>query len=877
MNPSPLRGAGEGRTLAPTALLVAAALAFGSLVPIVRDALVAARFGASTAGDAYFLSTYVALMLVTILVAESATPATVVTLASHGKPASAGRGVPTAAVFAAAGGALGVVALVVALLARPLAQLLAPGFDPATVDATAAALVATAPAVVLLGMAWLVAGWLNASNRFVLPAMITPLVAFGACLPLLAGPASPARAAFGWTIGAALALATLLLGGRRFVAKPAPPVARRIDGERLRSAFAIALPLLLLTIVTQSAEIADRVIASHIGAGAVTTVSLAKKTIILPSTILVAAVGTVVLPFISRREGENERAEAFGRTLNLSLFFLLPTAAFLVLLRDDVVRILYGRGEFGADDARTTAALLGIYAVALVPTNIGVVLQRTFATLGGIGAARLPLYPYAIAMGGYIPSAWFGAQAFGLRALPVAFAVAEFAYVTALVLALRRRLHFALPPLLWPAGIALLATLAAALVVSVLRLVDTGSVWVDTALALSGGTLTYAGLVIWLGHPAAADILATLRRAPVDEQRRLRVAFDVTYAGTRDGTGRYGSSLARELARREDLELLYFRSPRFERLPRPVRLPLNGVIHLVWIQLVAPVWAWRRRVDVLHMATTAPFIAPCPVVVTIHDGLDFFPKLRPSRAWSAYVRWIGARCARRAQGVITVSEASADEISRFYRIARERIQVVLHGSDLVGCAAARPHDLPTPYVLMVASASRRKNFETALAAVALVRAAGREVHFVVVGSVPADARARYAWLHTLREIDDDALAGLYAGAAVVIVPSRHEGFGLPALEALAFGTPVVASDIPAVREAAGPGARVAPAEDAAAFARELEAVLADPTAERERIAPMVRLARTLTWAASADRTVEVYRLVLTSATRARAWASTAAR
>ncbi|RIK35652.1 MAG: hypothetical protein DCC58_20255, partial [Chloroflexi bacterium] len=719
---------GEGQALAPTALLVAFVLATGSLAPILRDALVAARFGATTASDSYFLGAYVAVMLVTILVSESAAPAAVVSLSMQRRDTAERQGWPLWLVLLGSGLGLTVVALALVFLADPLAALLAPGFNAAALETTARALVATAPVVVLLGMTWLVAAWLNAGNRFVLPALITPLVALGACLPLLAGTTDPAYAAFGWTIGAFIALCALLGGSRLLRASSGPAPAARVDRAMFRAGLTIALPLLMLTVVTQSTEIADRVIASHVGEGAVTTVSLAKKTIILPSTILVAAVGAVVLPFISRREADIERADAFGRTLNLSLFFLLPTAAFLILLRGDVVRILYGRGEFGPQDIQVTATLLGLYAVALVPTNIGVVLQRTFATFGGLRSARTPFYPYAIAMGCYIPGAWFGAQAFGLKALPVAFALAEFAYVGALIVGLKRRLHVRLPPLLWPAAIALLATACGGLAVAGLLLVDVGSVWANTALRLGAGVAVYAGLVAWLGHPAATDILAVVRR-PTHESagNRLRVGLDVTYAGTRDGTGRYGSSIARELARRDDLELLPIRSPRFNRLPRPLRLPLNGIIHLIWIQIAAPLWAWRRRVDVLHMATTAPFVAPCPVVVTIHDGLDYYPALRPSRTWSAYVRWVGARAARRAQGVITVSAASAAEIRQFYRIPAERIQVVPHGSELSTSQLIAPNAASTAYVLVVASASKRKNVETALQAVELVRAAGQEI------------------------------------------------------------------------------------------------------------------------------------------------------
>jgi murein biosynthesis integral membrane protein MurJ len=855
-------------------LLVAAALAVGSFVPIVRDALVASRLGASAASDAYFLSTYIVIMLVTIFVSESAAPAAVVTLASRADAPVVEAGAwPFWRALVVAGGGLAALAALLALLARPLVDLLAPGFDQLGVDQTARATIAAAPTVALLGMAWLVAAYLNARNRFVLPSLITPLVAVGACLPLLAGTHSPVVAAFGWSLGAGIALLALLAGVWWQHRSERVAAVAQLSRPLLGAAASIALPLLLLTVVTQSTEIVDRVIASHVGPGSLTTVALAKKTIILPGTILAAAVGTVVLPFLSRRSNTSERQDAFGRTLNLSLFFILPSAALIGLLRLDLVRVLYGRGQFGGDDVRVTAGLLGLYAIALVPTNIGVVLQRTFST---VGANRTPLYPYACAMACYIPAAWFGSHAFGLKALPLAFAAAEMAYVAALVVALHRRLRFTLPQLLWPAGVAAVATLGLCAAVLATERAGLGGGLPATAAKLAVGSAAFCALVIWLRHPAATDILSALRG--VDSQvapARLRVGLDMTYADTPDGTGRYVSSLARELRHREDVELLGFRAPRIEWLPRPLRLPLNGLAHLCWTQCVLPVWLWRRRVDVMHANTVGPLHAPCPVVVTIHDGLDYDADLRPSSAWSAYVRTFGAWSARRSQAVVTGTHASAAEISERFRIPLERIHVTTYGNAFAAAALPADAGAPGAYVLMVASASRRKNVETALAAMQLVRERGHAVEFVLVGSMPA-ATVPPGWLRLLPSVSDDELARLYARAGAVLVPSRHEGFGLPVIEALACGTPVVASDIPALREVGGAAACFAPPEDAAAFAQALAAVLDDPVAARARAAAGQQQARQLTWANTAEQTNAVYQSVLASASRGRAWLPSAA-
>jgi glycosyltransferase involved in cell wall biosynthesis len=256
---------------------------------------------------------------------------------------------------------------------------------------------------------------------------------------------------------------------------------------------------------------------------------------------------------------------------------------------------------------------------------------------------------------------------------------------------------------------------------------------------------------------------------------------------------------------------------------------------------------------------TAPIFSPKPVVVTLHDALDFIPALRPSRVWSAYMRTFGALAARRATAVLTGTCASAAEVTRYYRLKRDRVHVTPYGSALaIGCAAGDL--LPPPFVLMVGAADRRKDLQTGLKAVESVRINGEALTATVVGSVPDHYRAA-AWVNVRAGVRDDELAGLYASAAAVIVPSRHEGFGLPVVEALAFGTPVIASDIPALREAGGGAARYAPVGDAAAFAKELQAIIDDPIAARQAVRAATT-GRVTGWADTAQATIAIYRELL---------------
>ncbi len=853
----PDSSAERGR-LAPTAFLVAGILGLGSFAPILRDALVAARLGASNESDAYFLATYIMLMAVTVLVADSFTPASVVSLSTPHERGAGGLRLGYALLVAAL--ILGSVAALVALLAGPLVALFAPGFDAQTAQTAVDATRVVAPGVALLGLAWLVTAYLNAAGYFLLPAMITPIVAVGAAIPLLAGTMSPVVAAAGWTLGAGLALVALL-GWAIVVAvrdRERQQVVASLDLDALRRLLPNAAPLLLLVTITQSAEVVDRVLPSGIEAGALTTVALAKKTMNLPHTVLIAAVGAVTLPFISRESGAGRPARAFADSINLALFFLLPVTALLVIARTELVTVLYGRGEFTGNDIRQTADLLGFYALALIPVTLGVILQRSFAT---IGRSWEPLPIYGLTIGAYIAGAWLGVGWQGLLALPVVFTLAQVGYVAALMRRLHRHLAFSFEMLVWPAVIALAASSAAALVGAGVAALTPDNAWLRLTSMAGLSAAVYVLLVIWLQHPAARDLL---RFAGWDHARStssIRVGIDATYAAVQNGTGRYLSALVEELERHPDVALVQLRAPRIERLPRILRLPLNGGMHVLWSQFVLPVRAWQRQIDVIHTSMVGPLLTPCPQLLTIHDGLDFRPEWRPSIIWSAYVRLIGSLTARRAAAVVTVSHAAAEDVQRFFHVPPERLHVVWNGArQLAAPSSVAPLAglQPGRFVLVVGSRARYKNHATAIDAVALVREQHPDVQIVLVGSGLDDLAAGRSWVHTPGRLPDGELGWLYEHAALCCVPSLHEGFGLPVVEALIYGVPVVASDIAALREVGGEGARFADPLDPASFAAAMIDVIDHQEAERARLAPIAARAAERTWLRATNEIVEIY-------------------
>jgi len=264
--------------------------------------------------------------------------------------------------------------------------------------------------------------------------------------------------------------------------------------------------------------------------------------------------------------------------------------------------------------------------------------------------------------------------------------------------------------------------------------------------------------------------------------------------------------------------------------------------------------------DLVHTQYALPPRLHCPGVVTVHDvSFEREPGLFSLKDRLVFRRVV-PRAVRRAARVLTVSERTKRDLVQLYGVAPDRVVVTPNGVDPVfgprQAAETRPSNslLQGSYVLAVGAIQPRKN---QLAVLEAALAAG--VPLVVVGpkkdaELAEELRRRGARVEGHVEIE--RLAELYRGAACLVQASHFEGFGLPVLEAMASGTPVVAVREPALQEVAGAAAVFVDEDGLADGIREA-------IQERDRLSAMgLERARAFSWRATAERTLAVYREIL---------------
>lgn len=323
-------------------------------------------------------------------------------------------------------------------------------------------------------------------------------------------------------------------------------------------------------------------------------------------------------------------------------------------------------------------------------------------------------------------------------------------------------------------------------------------------------------------------------------------------------------------------------APNVHFVPVPSRKSGGGLTKVLWEQLAVPRAAHDLAADVLHIPYWAPpFSARIPTVVTVHD---LIPLLLPAYRGGALVRLYTAlvrATSARATLLLTDSEASRQDIVAHLRVLPARVWAVPLAADPLFAPQFIPQDadvlrnlnLQPGYVLYLGGFDVRKNLQTLFAAFARAYEALGEGRLVIAGKLPAadsdfrpDPRrlAREAGLPPesvcfLGMVSESDKPAVFRGAHLFLFPSIYEGFGLPPLEALSSGVPVVGSDASSLPEVVGDAGILTDPLDVAGMAGALINLLSDPDFYTDLKHKAQLQARRFSWDITAQRTLAAYR------------------
>lgn len=299
--------------------------------------------------------------------------------------------------------------------------------------------------------------------------------------------------------------------------------------------------------------------------------------------------------------------------------------------------------------------------------------------------------------------------------------------------------------------------------------------------------------------------------------------------------------------------------------------PLNGVAGHAWEQLYLPIATGKH---LLWSPNNTGPIAVSRQVCTIHDLIPLeFPEWFSPRFVALY-RWLMPKLAPRLQHIVAISEFTKQRVMELLKVDEKRISVVHNGVDsiFIPQTPEKIADLrkrmnlgEKPYALCVGSVEPRKNLKTLLEAWAILPDSIRkEYQLVLTGATGSSSVFRQA---KLGQVPPDAiftgyvaqedLPVLYAGASVFIYPSLYEGFGLPPLEAMAVGTPVVTSNTSSLPEVVLDSASLVDPQSVESIAHGIEQTLTDETLRERHVSGGLKRARELGWDESSRKTWDI--------------------
>ena len=362
------------------------------------------------------------------------------------------------------------------------------------------------------------------------------------------------------------------------------------------------------------------------------------------------------------------------------------------------------------------------------------------------------------------------------------------------------------------------------------------------------------------------------------------IGFDARLIGAL-GIGRYISGLLPELAQLLGRRLTVLAHRPDAAIVRahiggePELLTVNAQPYRLAEQSLLPLSLRRADLDLIHFPHyNLPLIKPVHFVVTVHDLFPFqFPEIHSGPLPRAVNQMLMRNAVRRAERIITPSVATALAVKANFPGSADRVLSIPEAADDRFQAARNAEGeaawqmrlkIRPPYVFYLGQWKAYKNLPMLLEAFKLVRATHPNAQLVIAGDDPRHPEVRKLAAGLPEgsvvlpgRLPESAVPDLYRGAAVVVLPSKAEGFGLPVIEAMACGVPVVCSDLPVLHELADGVATFCDPHDPGAFARAIEQILDAPSTTRARQLGIER-AKGFTWERSARQTVAAYESAL---------------
>lgn len=349
----------------------------------------------------------------------------------------------------------------------------------------------------------------------------------------------------------------------------------------------------------------------------------------------------------------------------------------------------------------------------------------------------------------------------------------------------------------------------------------------------------------------------------------MKIGIDIqTTLGERTGFGYYASYLTEHLQKIRSRHCYVFFKPK-------AKEDFSAPRRFIWDQIILPRVALKEKVDILHQpAFSAPIFYPKKLVVTVHDVIAvLFPRDIPLGARLYFGRWMPFSY-RRADKIIAVSHHTKKDLVKHLELPPQKIIVIYEAAGekfkklprVQVETIKKKYQTGSNYILTVGTLSPRKNLDFLIKVFARVRAKFTNVNLLITG--------KWGWyyegLFSLAKklgidnkviftgyVNDDDLPALYNGAMAFVFPSIYEGFGLPPLEAMACGTPVVASSTSCIPEIVGEGGILLPFKEKE-WVSTLSRLLKSPPL-REKFSRLGRKqARKFSWQETARQTIKVY-------------------